>query len=71
MIDFSLSRVCKGMYLVNVILSINGFQWSLYEIYAELTGGDIFYKDLRDEGYFNGEGDYQFDIYRLMRVHNG
>lgn len=29
--------------------------------------GELFYLNLEDEGFFAGEGDYQFDIYRMMR----
>ncbi|RIA96099.1 hypothetical protein C1645_815785 [Glomus cerebriforme] len=30
-------------------------------------GGEIIYVNILDEGYFTGKGDYQFDIYRMMR----
>ena len=31
----------------------------------------MFYVDLeKDEDYFTGEGDYQFDVYRMMREEN-
>lgn len=28
---------------------------------------ELFFTTMDDEAYFNGEGDYQFDVYRLMR----
>ena len=31
------------------------------------VSGQTHYIPLSDEAYFNGEGDYQFDIYRMMR----
>ncbi|PKC13069.1 hypothetical protein RhiirA5_461055, partial [Rhizophagus irregularis] len=30
-------------------------------------GDEVIYVDILDEGYFTGKGDYQFDIYRMMR----
>jgi len=33
-----------------------------------LAEGELFYVDLeKDEDYFKGEGDYQYEIYRMMR----
>lgn len=29
--------------------------------------GNVFFLELDDDGLYNGEGDYQFDIYRMMR----
>jgi len=30
-------------------------------------GDEVIYVNILDEGYFTGKGDYQFDIYRMMR----
>ncbi|CAG8606699.1 70_t:CDS:2 [Cetraspora pellucida] len=32
-----------------------------------LSRNEIIHVDISDEGYFTGQGDYQFDIYRMMR----
>ena len=36
----------------------------------DAAGADVHWTPF-DEETFEGEGDYQFDVYRLMRLHNG
>lgn len=75
MIDFTLARVqggkrritgkCRSKFLNLMPLSSNGH---LYDLVGYLDKGNLIYMDLeKDQDLFRGQGDYQFDIYRMMR----
>ncbi|CAG8569338.1 9676_t:CDS:2, partial [Dentiscutata heterogama] len=38
-----------------------------YTLSRMQRGDEIIHVDILDEGYFTGQGDYQFEIYRMMR----
>ncbi|CAG8794748.1 26454_t:CDS:2, partial [Racocetra persica] len=54
---------------INVQVPTHGIRAFIidYTLSRMQCGNEIIYVDILDEGYFTGQGDYQFDIYRMMR----
>lgn len=55
------------LFLSSLTLSFSPFTHLSLLYFALLTDGELLSVPLEDEGYFTGQGDYQFDIYRKMR----
>ncbi|RGB40603.1 hypothetical protein C1646_753180 [Rhizophagus diaphanus] len=65
-IDYTLSRMERGL-LTTEYLSIYIIVFGPLFTVNIILGDEVIYVDILDEGYFTGKGDYQFDIYRMMR----